>query len=230
MDEDEQDLTPDGEPEPDNADLKAGDSAPFQPNNDPLDVEQEQESPDDLADEAQSITDSMESALDDTEQDEDMDASLPERGETIPSHQQDSYENPPEPDSGAPGVAGDQPAPAAGDHPLLAASQMSMPEAPPPTASELSDITEALNGLGGGAEATEGDSFGEQVNAFNEAGGADEGGGGGIPGGESGDSGGGGISDFADASVRHAQQQDDMLTEYVRRLDEMTRRLESERL
>ncbi len=42
--------------------------------------------------------------------------------------------------------------------------------------------------------------------------------------------GGSSLGDFADAVVNHAEKQDDMLSESIRRLDMMTQKLEIERL
>jgi hypothetical protein len=67
----------------------------------------------------------------------------------------------------------------------------------------------------------EADEFRTKVQRFNAAGGTGAGSGG--------DSG-GGFTNFANAVVAHGGQQDEMLTEHARLLNEMIRRLEAERL
>ncbi len=70
-------------------------------------------------------------------------------------------------------------------------------------------------------------SFGEKLTAFQDAGGTD----GAFPDSSSFDDGGESpLNDFGSSVVEHAKQQDTMLTEYARRLDDMTRALEMERL
>lgn len=217
MDEEpEEDIKPDGKPGPEDDGYPQEDGGyPFQPNNEPLDVEENQESPDDVADDTDDVAKSMEAALESVDEGDSTDPEIS--------------------DSAPPAMPRQQPQQDYGRSPFIDQSQaLNLPRgmslnvsSPPPTAEEMSSISEALDGLGSAGEET-GDSFGEQLNEFNDAGGADDGGGGGIPGGDSGDS--GGIGQFANSVVNHAQQSDEMLSEYARRLDDLTRRLEAERL
>jgi len=235
--DEEQDIKPDGEPAPDNADpkfdgesLKDKSNAPFEANNEDIEITKGAgEDPDLIAEDISEIGTSMESALESIDN-EDTSPDIQQPTPYDPEESTgDGYDEPPKPPT-EPDAADDGVSPIReSSSPLDRVRNASMTEAPPPSAGEMASITEALDGLGAGGE-DDTASFEEQVNDFNEAGGADDGGDSSLPRGSSGDSDGSGIGSFAGASVRHAEQQDDMLREYARRLDEMTRGLENERL
>lgn len=100
-------------------------------------------------------------------------------------------------------------------------TETTVTEASGPDFAELDDAQQQLQ------------SFGEQVNAFNEAGGA--GGGGGdygsaFNGDYGGDGSSGALQDFGESVANNAEMNFEFLREHARRIDEMTRKLELERL
>lgn len=123
------------------------------------------------------------------------------------------------------------------------APAMAGPDAPPDAVTDESpdepytppDDTQAAEASGpdfADLDATQNtlQSFGEQVNAFNDAGGVQDFGSAFNGGDDSGAGDSAGMQSFADAATRHSDQQDQMLVEYARRLDDMTLALEAERL
>lgn len=221
MDEQE-DRPVGGDPGSDGND-KAG-NMPFLPNKDPLDLEQGQETPDDLADEASELGEGLQEAADsvgDT-QDEDTNpdiADLPE-GE-LPENVDLSDE--PEEAEVPTDIPVGEPPPI--DFDFAVAPGITHTESPAVTAAEITAISDALGDIGGGV-ADDSDAFGERLNQFNEAGGAD------APSVSDDDNGAsdGPMGQFADAVTDYAKTSNDFLIDHARTLNELQRRLEGERL
>jgi len=222
MDEQE-DRPVDGDPGSDGND-KAG-NMPFLSNKDPLDLEQGQETPDDLADEASELGEGLQEAADsvgDT-QDEDTNpdiADLPE-GE-LPENVDLSDE--PEEAEVPTDIPVGEPPPI--DFDFAVAPEITHTESPAVTAAEITAISDALGELGDPPVADDAAAFGDKLDAFNEAGGADGGGASEDDGG----GGGSGLEQFADATVDNATMQFDFLKDHARALNDLQRRLEVERL
>ncbi len=223
MDE-EEDISKSGQPGPE--DDPAGER-PFLPNDLPEPEEEEQPSPDDLADDAEEAAEGLEEAVESLGEEE-----QPEDPEDVGSSNEDGVR------ATAPMGTIPPPPPAPRDQIAKFAKLASVPgmvagaESPPPSSEEMAETTAALDV----SEEEEGgvdEDFGEQVNAFNDAGGADGGGDSGIPGADGlGGSGGGGgsVGDFADSVVKHSQQSDSLLIDAIRNMDDLRRKLEIERL
>jgi len=233
MDDEQEDITPGGDPGPEDEGYSKQEypqSFPFESNKDDLPSEDEQNDPETLADEAEEAASDLEEAVDSLGEEE-----QPEDPQDLGSSNEDGVRATAPlgvipPTAQAPREQSYKSAQLAG----LSKSVSSAPvnEAPPPSASEMADITESLD-VGGEEEGGVDEDYGEQVNAFNDAGGADGGGDSGFPGddGAGGSGGGGGsLGDFSDSAVKHSEQSDQMVIEAIRRMDDLTRKLELERL
>ncbi len=223
------DLPIDGTPGEDGYDLGKNKQGPTLPSDEPMENELDEATPEELANAADEAADQLETALEGVEdtQDEDTNPDIENLPEFDPDMKADSEDVPV--DTEVPTDSTDEPPDIEFDFAVAPASVDTA--SPPPTAAELVAISDALGDLGGDPEA-EAQAFGEKLDAFNEAGGADGGGDSGFSGPESGDSGGplGPLGQFADATVGNATTQYEFLMDHARALSDLQRRLENERL
>ena len=211
-----------GDPGSDGND-KAG-NMPFSSNKDPLDLEQVQETPDDLADEASELGEGLQEAADsvgDT-QDEDTNPDLTDLPEGELPENVDLSEEPAEAEVPTDIPVGEPPHI---DFDFAVAPEITHTDSPAVTAAEITAISDALGDIGGGID-DDSDAFGERLNQFNEAGGADAS----VISDDDNGAADGPMGQFTDAVTDYAKTSNDCLVDHARTLNELQRRLEGERL
>jgi len=227
--EEEQDISKDGTPQDgDDGYPKDPESYPFAPNNDALPAEEESDSPAALTEEANRVMEQLKTAAE--QSDVPVEFVPPEGVAAEPPAQQadDSPppENPPEEQDYSQDVVpfdetSTSPPPDLPDRGgTLPGGQEAPAAALPPSHEELDSLTQDMGG-----EVQQ--SFGEQVQAFNDAGGDYSSG---FAGDYDSSGEGGGLPEFADSVAKNAEQSGERLVEAIRRIDMMTEALERERL